>query len=969
MLHGTTSLHYHRTTLLPLEEIQYIGEHLGPRYIGHFAMLLAFFGAILSGFSYFKATHHREEKLRSNRWGRLGQLAFLAHGAAVFTVIGTIFYAMLNQYYEYSYVSSHVSGDLQQRYIFSAFWEGQEGSFLLWMFWHVILGYVLMVTARRWERPVMTVLCSVQVIIVSMILGVHFGVGDWVLKLGSSPMLLLRETIEAPIFQQADYVSLLKGSGLNPSLQNYWMTIHPPTLFLGFASTVVPFAFAVAGLWTGQHKEWLKPALRWSLFSAGILGIGILMGAAWAYEALNFGGYWAWDPVENTSLVPWLLLVAGLHTNLISRATGQGIRATYLFYLFTFVMIIYSTFLTRSGVLGDTSVHAFTEMGLEAQLLFFLGFYGLGSIGLMAWRWHSIPVPEKEESLSSREFWMFIGSLVLFMSAVLITGSTSLPVYNEIREYFNPLFDGLSLTDPEDHHNRFQIWIGIFIGILSGIAHFLRWRERDFSKHIRSFLLHSGAAVAGALFCSWLTLLWIDAGPWQWKLMLFSGWFAVWTNADYLIRFISKDVKVFGSSLSHIGFGIMLIGILASGANKRIISQNQFLMEGLSDDEELVRTTVILIKDEPMVMENYELTLRGDSIHGYNRTYQVDYKQRDEAGNVIEEFQLEPNILYDKTFEKIAITNPSTKHYWNKDVFTVIMSLPEEEQSIKAKEAKEDSLKYRVYPMTVGDSFAFKDTLKIREPDTFMIRNFALSLTDFKRVPTHPEYVAEAGDIGVGATVLIQRGRDTETYQKEVALVLREGLLYHYPAQINEIATRIKIDESVFDQLLVAEEELDYEEFVLKPGSTFTVGDKRLTFRSFKPQPEVDHYAPREGDIAVSAVIDITALDGTTGTMEPVFIIRDKTPSRIRDEHRELGLFSNLVNLNPETSEATLLIAEAPPRGELKIPVAVATNSSRSDWLALQAIEFPGINLFWFGTIAMLLGLLISMIIRIRARL
>ncbi len=747
------------------------------------------------------------------------------------------------------------------------------------------------------------------------------------------------------------------------------MTIHPPTLFLGFASTVVPFAFAVAGLWTGQHKEWLKPALRWSLFSAGILGIGILMGAAWAYEALNFGGYWAWDPVENTSLVPWLLLVAGLHTNLISRATGQGIRATYLFYLFTFVMIIYSTFLTRSGVLGDTSVHAFTEMGLEAQLLFFLAFYGLGSIGLMAWRWRSIPVPEKEEALSSREFWMFIGSLVLFMSAVLVTGSTSLPVYNEIREYFNPLFDGLSLTDPEDHHNRFQIWIGIFIGILSGIAHFLRWRERDFSKHLRSFLLHSGAAVAGAVFCSWLTLLWIEAGPWQWKLMLFSGWFAVWTNADYLIRFIGKDSKVFGSSLSHIGFGIMLIGILASGANKRIISQNQFLMEGLSDDEELVRTTVILIKDEPMVMENYELTLRGDSIHGYNRTYQVDYKQRDEAGNVIEEFQLEPNILYDKTFEKIAITNPSTKHYWNKDGFTVIMSLPEEEQSIKAKEAKEDSLKYRVYPMTVGDSFAFKDTLKIREPDTFMIRNFALSLTDFKRVPTHPEYVAEAGDIGVGATVLIQRGRDTETYQKEVALVLREGLLYHYPAQINEIATRIKIDESVFDQLLVAEDELDYEEFVLKPGSTFTVGDKRLTFRSFKPQPEVDHYAPREGDIAVSAVIDITAPDGTTGRMEPVFIIRDKTPSRIRDEHRELGLFSNLVNLNPETSEATLLIAEAPPRGELKIPVAVATNSSRSDWLALQAIEFPGINLFWFGTIAMLIGLLISMVIRIRARL
>ncbi|MFT6000254.1 MAG: cytochrome c-type biogenesis protein CcmF [Neolewinella sp.] len=951
-----------------MEEIQYINEHLGPRHIGHFAMLVAFFAAILSMVSYFLATQYRDEKLRGRKWARLGQLSFLAHGAAVFTVIGCIFYAMLNQYYEYQYVSAHVSADLQQRYIFSAFWEGQEGSFLLWMFWHVILGYVLMVTARKWERPVMAVLCAVQIVIVSMILGVHFGIGDWMFKLGSSPMLLLRETINAPIFQQADYIALLKGNGLNPSLQNYWMTIHPPTLFLGFASTVVPFAFAVAGLWTGQHKEWLKPALRWSLFSAGILGIGILMGAAWAYEALNFGGYWAWDPVENTSLVPWLLLVAGLHTNLISRATGQGIRATYLFYLFTFVMIVYSTFMTRSGVLGDTSVHAFTEMGLEVQLLFFLGFFGIGSLALMAWRWKSIPVPEKEEALSSREFWMFIGSLVLLMSAVLITGSTSLPVYNEIMEYFNPIFDGVTLTDPEAHHNRFQIWIGIFIGILSGVAHFLRWREKDFAKHWKPFLVHTLGAVVGSVVLSWATLQWIDAGPWQFKMMLFSGWFAVWTNTDYLFRFAFKDTKVFGSSLSHIGFGLMILGILASSGNKRIISQNQFLMEGLSEDEELERTTVILIKDEPMVMENYELTLRGDSIHGFNRTYFVDYKRRDENGKIVEEFQLEPNLLYDKTFEKIAITNPSTKHYWNKDIFTVIMSLPLEEQSIKEKQAKEDSLKYKIIPLMEGEQLAFKDTLRIREPDTFMVRNYQIALESFARTPDHPNYEAELNDIGVSATVAITRNGADTTYRERIALVLREGLLYHYPAQLNEISTRLKIDESVFDQLLVAEDNLEYKEFVVKPGANFTVGDKQVTFKNFQPNPQVDHYTARDGDIAVSAQLEITADDGTTGTLEPVFIIRDKLPSRIRDEHREIGLFANLVNLNPETSEATLLVAEAPRRGALKIPVAVATNSARSDWLALQAIEFPGINLFWIGTIGMMMGLLISMVFRIRER-
>ncbi|MEM9528880.1 MAG: cytochrome c assembly protein, partial [Bacteroidota bacterium] len=231
------------------------------------------------------------------------------------------------------------------------------------------------------------------------------------------------------------------------------------------------------------------------------------------------------------------------------------------------------------------------------------------------------------------------------------------------------------------------------------------------------------------------------------------------------------------------------------------------------------------------------------------------------------------------------------------------------------------------------------------------------------------DYVAEPGDIGVGATVLVRRSaRSPEVYREQVALVLREGLLYHYPAQINDIATRVKIDESVFDQLLVAEEDLDYQEYVVKPEETFQVGDKSITFQRFQANPQVDHYAPQEGDISVSAVLDVVAQDGLNGQLQPVFIIRDKTPSRVRDEHRALGLFANLVNLNPETSEATLLIAQAPPRGDLQVPIAVATNSSRSDWVALQAIEFPGINLFWVGTISMMIGFLVNLVLRLRMK-
>lgn len=948
-----------------MEEIQYLNENLGPRYIGHFAIVLAFFTAILGMVSYFLATQYRGEVLRSRNWQRLGQLSFLAHGAAVFTIIGCIFYAMLNQYYEYQYVTAHVDGDLQQRYIFSAFWEGQEGSFLLWAFWHVILGYVLMVTARTWEKPVMAVLCSVQVIIVSMILGVHFGFGDALIKLGSNPMLLLRETVNAPIFQQADYVSLLRGNGLNPSLQNYWMTIHPPTLFLGFASTVVPFAYAVAGLWTGRHKEWLDPGLKWSLFSAGVLGIGILMGAAWAYEALNFGGYWAWDPVENTSLVPWLMLVAGVHTNLISKSTGQGIRATYLFYLFTFVLIVYSTFLTRSGVLGDTSVHAFTEMGLEAQLLFFLGFYFVLSLGLMIWRWRSIPVPEREESTSSREFWMFIGSLTLFMSAVLITGSTSLPVYNEIREWLNPVFDGLTLTDPEEHHNRFQIWIGIFIGLMSGGAQYLRWRERNFGQHFRTFATHTAIAIAGTLLLTFLTLQWIQAPGLPYKLLIFSGWFAVWTNLDYLIFFTRKDARVAGSVVSHVGFGIMLVGIMASGGNKRIVSQNQFLMEGLTEDEQLARSTVRLYKDNPLGMEDYIVKFTGDTIEGLNRRYFMEYQRLDTTGEVVEEFQLEPNVLYDKGFEKIAITNPSTKHYWNKDIFTVIMGLPPEEQSVKVRQETEDSLKYRVLPLSLDQERSFIDTVPIPQRNSSVIYTYRIGLDAVSRHPSHPDYVAEPGDIGLSAEVHASRtgGIASHDTTATVALILREGLLYHYPAQINDMSLRIKIDESVFERLLVKDTDLDYEEVVVAPGESFMVGGERITFRQFNSRPEVDHFQPQEGDIYVSALLEAAGEE-----MQPVFVIRGNKPSGVRDEITSIGLYAHLVSLDPETSKATLRVAKIDPYEALTIPLAVAPRSYRTDYITLQVIEFPGINLFWFGTIAMMLGLLISMVVRMRTR-
>jgi cytochrome c-type biogenesis protein CcmF len=134
------------------------------------------------------------------------------------------------------------------------------------------------------------------------------------------------------------------GNGLNVTLQNYWMVIHPPVLFLGFASMIIPFAFAFAGLWTKDYTGWVKPVQPWALFAVMMLGTGIMMGAAWAYESLNFGGYWAWDPVENASLVPWLTMVAGVHTLLAYKATGHSLKTTVFFFFISYVLILYSSF-------------------------------------------------------------------------------------------------------------------------------------------------------------------------------------------------------------------------------------------------------------------------------------------------------------------------------------------------------------------------------------------------------------------------------------------------------------------------------------------------------------------------------------------------------------------------------------------------------------------------------------------------
>ena len=934
-----------------MNDIQYIGEHLLPGQLGHFFILFSFCTSILAALAYFFATQNRD-KADYKVWHRMGRIAFSLHGFSVFAIIGVIFYIMLQQYYEYNYVWAHVSEDLPFKYIFSAFWEGQEGSFLLWMFWHVILGFVLMFTAKQWETPVLSTLSTIQIFIGSMILGVYFGSGEGEFKVGSNPLVLLRDVMDAPIFAKADYVGMISGNGLNPLLQNYWMTIHPPTLFLGFAATAIPFCFAIAGWWTKDPKGWLKPVLPWALFCGAILGTGILMGGAWAYEALSFGGYWAWDPVENMSLVPWLILLAGIHTNLVAKNTNHSIKSTYIFYTLSFVLIVYSTFLTRSGVLGDTSVHAFTEMGLEAQLIAFIAFFTSLSVILYFARLKTVPVPAKEEATGSKEFWMFIGSLVLLFSSALITASTSLPVYNKIYQLFDPLYEGGVIKDPVDHYNKYQLWIGVFIGLLSGIAQYLRYREVNWSKHAKKFAKHLLAALAISALLTFLFTYWINAHAWQYKVLLFAGLFTVVTNLDYLLTFVKLNLKMSGSVFAHMGFGLMIIGILASGLNKSYISNNDFAQRGLIEGftEENYKRNVLLMKGEPLLMSGYEVTYVKDSIWSFNRQFEVNYKKKNKEGEVLEEFNVYPNVLYDKTLTKIAASNPSTKRYLAKDIFSHVASLPKAEMDPEYAKAIEDSLNYVRYESLIGDTIRGK--------------SFYAVVQAVNKAPVHPEYQAEPNDMAFGVKLLIGNDKSEQVYEVEPVLALRQTLLYTFPAQVEDLQLKIKLSQELFERVFKPQSDIEFQNFTLKKGEKVLFNGHEVLFQGFNLKPQHRRYQAKDGDIAVSARMQIKAKGKNEVYLaEPLYLIRDNSPNGLDDEVTELGLQFRFNKIDPKSESIEMLIADIQPSNP-NLPIEIAEEVLRTDYIVLEAILFPGINFFWLGSCMMMLGLLMSMFYR-----
>lgn len=667
-----------------MDRIHYIGEQAWAGQLGHALTIVSFVMALLAAVAFVLATNRRDEG-----WKAVGRIGFVLHSTAVIGIVVILFTMLFKHWFQYDYVWKHSNLAMPMKYIASCFWEGQEGSFLLWTFWHVVLGNILMFRAGKWEAPVMAVFAAVQVFLATMLLGIYFG--DT--RIGSSPFLLIRqlpENLGLPWTLVSEYIDRIEqlkdGRGLNPLLQNYWMVIHPPTLFLGFSATLVPFAYAIAGLWTGERRAWMAPALPWTFFGVMVLGTGILMGGAWAYEALSFGGFWAWDPVENASLVPWITLVAAGHLMMVNRRRETSLFATFLLTLGTFLFVLYSTFLTRSGVLGDTSVHSFTGdgmlPGLLVFMLFFTGlsvllllpagaghrrFYALASLALLtigigldvpaeavvvfgfvtalhmlaAYR-RGFNSDDPEESLWSREFWIFIGSLVLLVSALQITFSTSIPVFNLLLEPWNALLDRLGNatgagfitalaeariappTDPIPHYNKWQLPFAVIISILVAFTQYLRWKDSDMRKVLRALLWPFIVSVALTVLL--VVVLGYGLREMLHGAMLFATLFAVAANASYIPAVLKGRLRHAGPSIAHVGFGLVLLGALISTGSKEEVSRNakgmdlRFLNASFSNS-----TDILLYRGDTVRMGDHYVHYREKEQEGVNLYYHMDY--------------------------------------------------------------------------------------------------------------------------------------------------------------------------------------------------------------------------------------------------------------------------------------------------------------------------------------------------------
>lgn len=488
--------------------------------------------------------------------------------ACVVVASGYLDYLIATHQFQVAYVAEYSARRSSPQYLFAAFWGGQEGSILLWTMWTSVLGAVLAFKAGGKQPRVWPLFAVLESFLLALVL------------------------VKCP-FRVTPGPAPADGQGLNPLLENPWMVIHPPILFLGFSSLAIPWIWAIYGLIYKDWDGWLARVFPWALFSFGIQGFGVALGGYWAYETLGWGGFWGWDPVEVSSFVPWLFMIAFLHGIPIQRNNGGFRVSNFLLASLPFAFMCYGTFLTRTGLLADFSVHSFSSLGRDGFLLlggWVAAAFSIPIILLIA-RFKQIPKPVAYSNILTREFGYFLASAVIATVGVICAVGMSAPIITKLW-----IAKGAAAQPDYYNHAVFPLTIILFLGMAA--TPYLAWKSSNSGDLGRRLL----PAYVGAIL---LTLVLFALGAREpWMLLLFA--FAVFAGLANLLLIAGRAPKrraggSFGGLLAHIGAALLLIGIVC------LVCFSQKALH------------ITLIKNEPVEALGYRLTYLGMTSEPYDR--------------------------------------------------------------------------------------------------------------------------------------------------------------------------------------------------------------------------------------------------------------------------------------------------------------------------------------------------------------
>jgi cytochrome c-type biogenesis protein CcmF len=492
-----------------------------------------------------------------------GERAVLAVWVLISTAAGILIYSLMTGDMRMAYVASHTNRAMPMFYKFAAWWGGQEGSLLFWSWILSTYGAVVVLTGRGKHRVLM----------------------PWVVAILSSVQIFFL-TLNAFVVSPFQVLALDKvvtsvpdGMGLNPLLQYWAMVIHPPMLYLGYVGFAVPFAFAMASLISkAPGDSWIHTTRRWTIVTWLFQGTGIMLGSAWAYHVLGWGGYWMWDPVENASLLPWLAATAFLHSVMMQEKKGMMKVWNMVLIAATFFLCIYGTFLTRSGIIS--SVHAFAESPIGK---YFVGFLAIGiaaTVWLILDRLNYLKSEAELESVISRESSFLFNNLVLLASCFAVLWGTMFPVISE-------KFSTEKISLDAVWFNRLMVPIGLFLLFLTGVGPLFAWRRTSMESLRKNFqwpgvgmLVVVGALYIGGMRYPYsiisLGLCFFVMATIVMEFFRGSRAISEKTNVGLIpamIELTHRNTRRYGGYLVHMGIVLMFIGWSGHPFNQTAIGE------------------------------------------------------------------------------------------------------------------------------------------------------------------------------------------------------------------------------------------------------------------------------------------------------------------------------------------------------------------------------------------------------------